>query len=432
MSSPLAPARARETLAGLGRHLYDVEGRTFWERDTDTLPARLRIKREKYRSFARAQLAPRALQADRKVTDAQVRALFGKAAAEGFQTEALPRPFGSGGIRSLLGGVLWPALLKAEEFCAADAGLGLALLVHDLGIVPMLLSGELAAMGWIRRIYDEIRAGEPAIAAFAITEPGAGSDVEDTEGAASASLSTRAARAEGGWRLSGRKCFISNGRIARWITLFAALEDGGVESWTCFMLDSAMEGFSVGRSERKMGQRAGDATELILEEVFVPDERVIGPLRSGWALNRNVLNYSRPGVAAIGVGIARCAFEHSLRFCKTARLGNRPLVSFQDVQLRLAAMLTKIQAARALCWQTARYGIPCQAAGAAPKAFAAEVAWDVSTSAMELLGDHGYLHANSVEKAARDSRLNLIYEGTHQINLLAIIEGQQDAELAEG
>ncbi len=180
-----------------------------------------------------------------------------------------------------------------------------------------------------------------------------------------------------------------------------------------------------------MGQRAADASELIAEDVFVPDERVIGGLRSGWALNRNVLNYSRPAVGAIGVGIARSAFEHTLSFCSETRLGGKPLSSYQDVQLRLASMLTKIQAARALIWQTARYGTPCQAAGAAPKAFAAEVAWEVSTSAMELLGDHGYLHARSAEKAARDARLTLIYEGTHQINLLAIVEGQTGAEFVD-
>jgi alkylation response protein AidB-like acyl-CoA dehydrogenase len=190
-----------------------------------------------------------------------------------------------------------------------------------------------------------------------------------------------------------------------------------------------MEGLCVGRSERKLGQRAADASEILLDEVFVPDDRVIGGPRTGWALNRNVLNYSRPAVGAIAVGIARSAFEHALAFCRDARLGGRPLIAHQDVQLALAEMLTQIQAARALVWQTARYGRPFQAAGAAPKAFAARVAWEVSSRAMELLGDHGYLHAQGVEKAARDARLTLIYEGTHQINLLAIVESQAGAEL---
>ncbi len=430
-TAALHPHLARTSLGRVGRLLFDVEARSFWDRDTDTLPERHQKLRRALRDFAATHLAPNALAADKSVSDSQLRALFCTSAREGYQTGLLPPPWGNGSFRMLSGGVLWPAVLKAEELTAACSGLGLMLLAHDLGVVPLLLSGDLAAMRWLSRIYDQIRAGEPAIAAFAITEPGAGSDVEETEGAACAKIVSRARRVAGGWRLDARKCFITNGRIARWITLFAALNDEGVDSWTCFLLDADMPGLSVGRSERKMGQRAADATELIAEDVFVPDERVIGGLRSGWALNRNVLNYSRPAVGAIGVGIARSAFDHTLSFCSEARLGGKPLISYQDVQLRLASMLTKIQAARALIWQTARYGTPCQAAGAAPKAFAAEVAWEVSTGAMELLGDHGYVHARGAEKAARDARLTLIYEGTHQINLLAIVEGQAGAEFAD-
>ena len=428
MSSPLSPGRARETLGTLGRLLYDTDVSTFWERDSATLARRHRQARQRYRDFAQRHLAPRALEADRAVSDDEIRALFLAAAAEGLQTEQLPKPWGSARLRSFGHGILWPAVLKAEEMTAACGGLGLALLAHDLGTAPLMICGEPRALGWLRHIYREIESGEPAVAAFAITEPGAGSDVEDTDGAASATLSARARRVSGGYRLSGQKCFISGGRVARWITLFATLEDEGIESWTCFLLDKSMEGLTVGRSERKLGQRASDASEILLDEVFVPDDRVIGGPRTGWALNRNVLNYSRPAVGAIAVGIARSAFEHSLAFCRAARLRGKPLIAHQDVQLVLAEMLIQIQAARALVWQTARYGRPFQAAGAAPKAFAATVAWQVSTRAMELLGDHGYVHGQAVEKAARDARLTLIYEGTHQINLLAIVEGQAGAE----
>jgi alkylation response protein AidB-like acyl-CoA dehydrogenase len=329
----------------------------------------------------------------------------------------------------MLDALLMAAVLKAEEFSAADAGLGLALLAHDLGVAPLFVSGDWRAVfGWQRRIYKQIDAGEPAICAYAITEPDAGSDVENTEGAVTARIVTRARRRPGGFRISGRKCFISNGAVARWVTLFAAVDEGGVDSWTCFLLDRDMSGFSVGRRERKMGQRAADASELILDDVFVPDHRVIGPLGGGWAINRNVLNYSRPAVGAISVGIARAAFEHAAQFCNDTRLGGRPLASYQEIQLRLASMLSRIQAARALVWQAARYGIPFQAAGSMAKSFGSRVAWEVSTEAIELLGDHGTLQAGGVEKAARDARLTLIYEGTHQINQLAIIEGQAGAE----
>ncbi len=431
MSSPLSPPRARESLGALGRLLYDVDVRSLWERDTATLARRHRAQRQRYRDFAAEHLLPRALAADRQVGDDEIRALFCLAAAQGLQTEQLPKPWGSARLGAFGQGLLWSAVLKAEEMTAGCGGLGLALLAHDLGTAPLMMSGERRALGWLHHIYRQIEAGEPAIAAFAITEPGAGSDVEETEGAASASLATRARRVSGGYRISGQKCFITGGRLARWVTLFAALEDEGIESWTCFLLDTSMEGFAVGRSERKLGQRAADASELLLDDVFVPDDRIIGGLRAGWALNRNVLNYSRPAVGAIAVGIARAAFEHTLAFCGDAQLRGKSLLAHQDVQLTLAEMLTQIQAARALVWHTARYGRPFQAAGAIPKAFAARVAWEVSTRAMELLGDHGYLHGHGVEKAARDARLTLIYEGTHQINLLSIIEGQAGAEFPE-
>lgn len=178
-----------------------------------------------------------------------------------------------------------------------------------------------------------------------------------------------------------------------------------------------------------MGQRTADASELVLDDVIVPNERVVGRVGTGWALNRNVLNFSRPAVGAIAVGIARCAFEHAVTFCNTTRLGGRPLTSYQDVQLRLADMMTKVQAARALVWHCARYRIPFQAAGSIAKVFCSDTAWEVSTAAMELLGDHGYLHRYSVEKAVRDARLTQIYEGTNQINQLAIVESQIEAEL---
>jgi len=429
MSSRLHPSAARESLPALGRLLFDVEPKTLWDRDTEILDRRYRKLRTQYRDFACQFLAPRELAADRQVTDQETIDLFLAAARHGFQSEFLPRPLGTASLNALLGGVLWPAVLKCEEFAAADIGLALGLLSHDLGVAPLVLSGDRKAIGLLRDIYKEIEAGEPAIVAFAITEPGAGSDVEDTAGAAGAKLVTRATQVPGGYRLNGQKCFITGGRLARWVTLFAALDDRGVESWTCFLLDKSMAGFTVGRGERKMGQRATDASELLLEDVFVPEDRVVGALETGWALNRSTLNLSRPGIGAVCVGIARSAFEHAVAFCRTARLGGRPLMSYQDVQLSLAEMLTKIQAARALVWHTARYGAPSGATGAIPKAFGARVAWEVSTEAMELLGDHGTLHAGGVEKAARDARLTLIYEGTHQINLLAVVEGQAEAEL---
>jgi len=413
----------------VGRLLYDTRARSIWQRDTATLPRVFRKLRQRYREFAESHIAPHALTADLDPKSVDVKALFVESARRGFQTELLPWPLGTMKYRALARSFLLGQALKSEEFCAACGGLGNALLSHELGLAPMFVCGDLGAvLGPMRRIYREIRRGEPAIAAFAITEPEAGSDVQDTEGAASARVGCRATRVDGGWRISGRKVFISDGAVARWVTLFAAEQGRGMESWSCYLLDKSMEGFSVGRSEKKMGQRAADASELILEDVFVPDNRVIGAVGAGWAINRNVLNYSRLVVGAIALGIARGAFERALDSCHAVRLGDRPLISYQEVQLALADMLMKLSAMRATVWQAAHYRVPFQAAGSIAKVFCTDTAWEVCNQAMELLGDHGYLHRHGVEKAARDARLTQIYEGTNQINRLAIFESQQGAE----
>jgi len=429
MSDILHPARAASTLGRVARRLYDTDTRTIWERDTATLPRSLRAMRARYRDFARRELAPQALANDRDPGGFAAEALFAAAARQGFQTEYMPWPWGTMRVTASARSLVLPAVLKAEEFCAADAGAGLFLLAHDLGMAPLFISAARGAyFGWLSRIYAEIRAGSPAIGAFAITEPGAGSDVESTEGAAAARLSCHFEAVPGGYRISGRKCFISNGSAARWITLFAARRGAGVESWSCFLLEKSMAGLTVGRRERKLGQRAADASELVLEGVFVPQDRLVGREGCGWAINRNVLNYSRPVVGAVALGIARGAFEHATQFCSVTRLGNSRLIDYQDVQLTLSDMLLKLSAMRAMVWHASGYRLPFQAAGAMAKVFCSDTAWHICTTAMALLGDHGYLHANSVEKAARDARLTQIYEGTNDINRLAIFESQLGAE----
>jgi alkylation response protein AidB-like acyl-CoA dehydrogenase len=393
------------------------------------LPWVFRRLRRKYADFADQYIAPYALESDRNPHAFDIKRLFTKSAQYGFQTEFMPWPFGKQKLIGLWYSILMASALKAEEFCARCAGLGVSLLAHDLGTAPLFMSGDLKAyFRWLGRIYREIRAGEPAIAAFAITEPGAGSDVEETEGARKAKLGCFYERLPNGFRINGRKCFISGGALSKWITLFAAEKGKGVDTWTCFLLDKSMRGLSVGRSENKMGQRASDASEIICEDVFVSDERVVGKVAGGWPINRNVLNYSRPVVGAIALGIGRNAYEHAVRFCNENRLGNRSLTQFQDVQLALADMMMKISAMRATVWQVVRYRIPFQGAGCVAKVFCSDMAWEVCNAAMELLGDYGYMRGQGVEKATRDARLTQIYEGTNQINRLGIFESQFGAE----
>jgi len=417
------PDHFREALPFLGRLMLYPHERNLWEDDNRLLPWPLRRRRRMYRDFAVSRLGPLALGADRDPHSVDKAALFRDYALRGFATELLPWPVGSYPLLFMPWWGLHMAL-KAEEFCAVDGGLGLMLLAHDLGFAPIALSGSVqAVLDFGRPIYRRLKREGTGIMSFAITEPGAGSDVEETEGAARAKLVTRARPAPGGYLLNGRKVFITDGAIAQYVTVFACLGDGGAESWTCFLVERGMKGFSTGRQERKMGQRAGDATELIFEDVFVPERNRIGAERAGWAMNRGVLNASRPAVGAIALGIGRGAFDRCLEFCRATRLAGKALVEYQEVQIELAAMLVKLSAARALCWQSISHGMrPMPAASAGAKVFCSDTAVEVCARAMELMGDHGFLHGQGVEKALRDARLTQIYEGSNQINLLGIVE----------
>ena len=159
-----------------------------------------------------------------------------------------------------------------------------------------------------------------------------------------------------------------------------------------------------------------------LDDVYVPARNLVGTRRSGWALNRNVLNYSRGPVGAIALGIARSAVEAATKFAQETRLATKPLIAYQEVQLALAEMWLDTMAMRGMVWQSARHFLPHQGIASATKAFCGDLAFRVANRAMELMGDHGYLVSGRAEKAMRDARLNQIYEGTNQINLLAFIE----------
>lgn len=430
-SHPLAPPTAVAGLPALGRRLAAYEPATLWELDTATLPRPLRGYRHKMRDFSQAVLRPRALAGDDG--DPRVTAeILRTAAHAGLLSDLLPTPLGSGDPRRVRFPIQLLTALKMEELCAACGGLGLAIGAHGLGAAPLLLSGDLAAIR--RHLLPVLRAnrrGEVHVLAYAITEPGGGSDVEDGHGAATFRPGTVARRRRGGWSLHGRKVFISGGDIAGTVMVFAALDGEGMSSWTCFAVPTAAAGFSVGRNELKMGQRASAASELVLDDVEVGDDRVVAGLRHGWALNRTVLNYSRIPVGAIALGIARGAFEDALRFARRHRVAGRAAVEHQEVQLALAQMAIDTAAMRALVWRSAREWVPRQAVASTTKVFCADTAVRVCEIAMELMGAHGLLHANRAEKAYRDARLTQIYEGTNQINRLAVIEDQMHELLPE-
>ncbi|MBF0350977.1 MAG: acyl-CoA dehydrogenase [SAR324 cluster bacterium] len=423
---PLSLRSAFKKLDPKVRPLIDYAPESLWEQDTAMLPLPLRQHRKQCRKFAETWLKPHVLEFDSCHDKPDVWPIMKTAARHGLFTD-MPAPIGTLNILKSVYPLQWVQSIKLEELCTVCGGLGLLLGAHVLGSAPLVLSGSISAIRqFLWPMYQQNKQGEPALMAFAITEPGAGSDAEDGDGAFHYRPGTVAGKVQGGWMINGRKIFISGGDRASAVCVFAALEHEGMESWTCFLVKKDTPGFSVGRNELKMGQRASTASELIFEDVFVPDSHVIGKLRSGWALNRAVLNFSRIPVGAIALGIARGAMESAIQFVCTQTLGGKPLMEYQEVQLNVAQMLIDTSAMRAMIWQSASTFTPTQARASMTKVFCGDMAVKVCEAAMEIMGNHGMLHTKLAEKAYRDSRLTQIYEGTNQINRLAVIEDQME------
>ena len=431
----LSPQAAFARLPFHVRQFTDYSPLDLWETDTRRLPRSLARLRRRARDFADRVLAPAAMELDLAphLPAGEVHPLVAdilvRAGREGFLSYFLPAPIGSMPPDRAFHSPVWQSCLVIEEFSRVCGGLMLLLSAHHLGCMPLVLSGSpRLILGQLRPIYRSCLNGDPHLVAFAITEPDAGSDVEDGHGAARYKPGLVASPVPGGFRLNGRKQFISGGDICRSLTVFAALEGEGMESWTCFHVDSRSPGFRVIRTELKMGMRASGAAELEFSDVFVPADRVVGKLRGGWAINRATLNFSRIPVASMGVGFAEAATRIAAEFACSYELGGKTLVNYQDVQLHLATMLAETRALRSLVWQEARHAWrPRQLMASGCKFHATDRAQHICEMAMDLLAGHGSLHEARIEKLFRDLRLTRIFEGTNQINRLAVIEDWQDS-----
>ncbi len=432
---PLSPWTALRRVPLL-RAVSAYSPRDPWEVDTDRLPAPLAALRRRVRDFAAQEIAPLAAyvdteQAGTHASTPALRAVLTRAARAGLLTDLLPAPLGSAPWRQYTHSLAWQQAIRVEELARADGGLMLLVSAHNLGLCPLLLSGDLRILREVvLPAFRSTAAGDPQVFAFAITEPAAGSDAEDGHGALAQNAGVTARRTNGGWRLNGRKVFISGGDIARHVAVFAALEGEGYASWTCFLVDSRSAGYRVARTEHKMGMRASGAAELEFDDCFVPDTRVVGGLRNGWALARATLNLSRLPVAAMAVGFAQQAVDIATAFACETQLAGRPLLHLQQVQSTLADLQAEASAIRALVWHHARNWKPRQDGAALCKFHATDRAQVVIETAMDLLGSAAIRHDQRIERTFRDNRLTRIFEGTNQINRLAVIEDQQASLLA--
>src|SRR5690349_13678814 len=360
--------------------------------------------RETARAFCSAEITPFAAEWDR--TEMIDRSIVGKLAELGFLAAALPEQYGGMGLDMV------SYALVVEELGRADSN------VRGIVSVSNGLFGKTVA----RFGTDEQRAqllpalarGE-ALGCYALTEPGAGSDP--------GSLETRAERDGGGWRISGRKIFITLGSWAAHALVFARTGEPGPRGITCFIVPTDTPGFEARPIKGKLGLRAQDTAELFLDGVRVGGSAVVGELGGGFKVAMSTLDHGRISLGAGCVGIAQGCLDASIAYTKERRQFGRSVASFQLVQELLADIAVETEAARLLVWRaaaTADSGERHTVEASIAKYFASEVAVRAANAAVQAHGGYGYIDEYPVGKYLRDARVTTLYEGTSQIQKLLI------------
>ena len=307
-----------------------------------------------------------------------------------------------------LGGGCLELCLVIEELSRVCAGVAVSYAVTSLGSFTLLEYGNKEQK---RKHLPSIASGQ-SLAAFAITEETAGSDISG--------IKTTATPTDGGYLINGTKQFISNGGEAELYTIVALTDkERGIRSASAFLVEKGTPGFSFGRKEKKMGIRASATRELVFEDCLVPKESILGREGMGLAMALRLFDRSRPGIGAQAVGLAQGALEAALDYARRRIQFEHPIISLQAIQHMLANMATEVEAARALVYATART-IDSGAKNftkesAMAKVFASDMAMKVTTDAVQIFGGVGYMRDYPVEKMMRDAKITQIYEGTNQV-----------------
>jgi alkylation response protein AidB-like acyl-CoA dehydrogenase len=307
-----------------------------------------------------------------------------------------------------MGGGVLETVISVEELSKACGGIALALAATGLGTYPILISGSEEQK---KKYLPRIAKGE-ALAAFGLTEAGAGSDA--------GGIKTTAVKKGNGYVLNGTKQWITNGGEADINTVIALTDKSkGARGASAFIVERGTPGFTFGKKENKMGIRASATRELVFQDCFIPKENLIAKEGMGFMVAMKTLDKSRPGVAAQALGIAAGALDESVRYSRERRQFGKPISAFQGVQFMLADMATQVEAARCLVYQAARYvdsgAKDLSKISAMCKVFASDVAMRVTTDAVQVFGGYGYMKEYPVEKMMRDAKITQIYEGTNQI-----------------
>ncbi|MEO7804806.1 MAG: acyl-CoA dehydrogenase family protein [Actinomycetota bacterium] len=365
--------------------------------------------RKSVREFAENKIGPRA--ADIDETDEFPWDIHKALVEQGLMGIGYAEEHGGSG-----GGPMEVCIL-AEEISRVSAGVSLIHLVSRLGAIPVLIAGTDDQK---REAAEGISSGKHQYS-YCLTEPGSGSDA--------AAMKSRAVKDGDGYRINGTKRFITNAGVSDRYLYFAVsdpdLPKG--KNITAFLIDGKTEGFSFGKSEKKMGIRGSPTREVICDDVWVPDSAVIGAVNEGFQIAMRTLDYSRPTIAAQAVGIAQGALDYAVSYVKTREQFGQAIARFEGIQFMLADMAMGVEASRLLTYKAATLvadGAPDVGYFAAiAKAFASDTAMKVTTDAVQLLGGYGYVKEFPVERMMRDAKITQIYEGTNQIQRVVIGRG---------
>ena len=323
---------------------------------------------------------------------------------------AIPIPAEYGG----LGGSFLTYVKVVEEVAKACASSALMIAVQELGALPVLLAGDEQQK---QRYLPKLASGA-WLAAYALTEAGSGSD-------AAGSMRCRARRDGDSWVLDGTKIWITQGSVADLITVFAITDpEKGSGGISAFVVEKGNPGLHVGKVEKKMGIRGSPTVELVFDGCRIPAQNLLGAQGEGFHLAMQVLDRSRPGIAAQALGIAEGALSYSTGYLKERVAFGKPLAQQQGLQFMLAELRTEVEAARLLLYEAARKcdeGAPDVTLWAAmAKLKCGDVAMRVTTDAVQFLGGFGYSCEYPVERMMRDAKITQIYEGTQQIQRIVI------------
>jgi acyl-CoA dehydrogenase len=359
--------------------------------------------RDMAHAFAEKEIRPVAWQYDREATWPQE--ILERAWAVGLMNVHVPQAYGGPGISCLDGCIV------QEELSWGCSGIQTSLGANGLAAAPVILAGSEE----IKRRYLGMLTEAPKLASFCLTEPDAGSDVS--------SMRTRAVRRGDCYVISGQKCFITNGGHADWYTVYAKTDpEAGQRGISAFVLERD-DSVIVAKKEDKMGQRASDTATITFDGTEVPATNLLGREGDGFKIAMATLDHTRPGVAAMAVGIARAAFEFATGYAKERVQFGVPIAMHQAIQFMIADMATDIEAARLLTWQSAvtlDQGRRNTLQSSHAKRFAADAAMRITTDAVQVYGGYGFIRDYPVEKLMRDAKIMQLYEGTSQIQRLVI------------